>query len=55
MKKFIQVIAYEAGDLLAFDHREIEAESLEDAYDIELNVPTEYKATFRNWYVIQLS
>jgi hypothetical protein len=54
MQKFIQVIAYEAGDLLAFDHKEIEAESLESAYDIEPDVPIEHRATFRNWYIISL-
>jgi hypothetical protein len=55
MKKFIQVVAYEAGDLLAFTHKGIEADSLEDAYDIEPDVTNEQRDKFRNWYVIDLS
>ena len=54
LKKFIQVVAYEAGDLLAFTHKEIYAESLEDAYDIEPDVTNEQRNNFRNWYVIPL-
>ena len=54
-KKFIQVVAYEDGDLLAFTHKGILAESLDDAYDIEPDITNEQRDHFLNWYVIDLS
>jgi len=48
--KFIQVVAYEYDEMLAFKHEEIEADSIEEAYEVDVDKPN----GFRNWYIIPL-
>lgn len=50
MKKFIQVVAYETDECLAFEHDIIEAKDIEDAYQVFVDKPK----GFRNWYVIPI-
>lgn len=48
--KFIQVVAYECDGILAFKHEAIEANSIDEAYDVFVDKPE----GFRNWYIIPI-
>ena len=48
--KFIRVVAYECDGMLAFKHEEIEADSIEDAYEVFVDKPV----GFRNWFILPL-